>query len=71
MKDSDITHGKYRHHKGNEYNVLGVARHSETHEDLVVYVSTKDITEIWVRPKKMFCETVKTKEGDVQRFQKV
>lgn len=50
--------GRYRHHKGGAYEVIGVARHSETHEPLVVYRPLYDKTGWWVRPHAMFFETV-------------
>lgn len=46
--------GRYRHYKGGEYEVVGVARHSETHEALVVYRPLYDGTGWWVRPHAMF-----------------
>lgn len=51
MGDQDLR-GSYRHFKGGLYEVLGVARHSETEEELVVYSSASG--EWWVRPKEMF-----------------
>lgn len=68
--------GKYRHYKGKYYNVIGVATHSETLEELVVYRALYDDEKfgrnsLWVRPKKMFIESV-VKEGiEVPRFQYV
>jgi len=50
--------GRYRHHKGNEYEVLGAARHSETLEPLVVYRPLVGASGLWVRPHAMFFETV-------------
>lgn len=50
--------GRYRHYKGGEYEVLGVARHSETHEPLVVYRPLYGETGWWVRPHAMFFGTV-------------
>jgi hypothetical protein len=50
--------GKYRHYKGKIYEVLGVARHSETLEELVVYRALYGDNELWVRPVKMFLEEV-------------
>lgn len=50
--------GRYRHYKGNEYEVLGIARHSETLEPLVVYRALYGGQELWVRPATMFLETV-------------
>jgi hypothetical protein len=54
----DTPLGRYRHHKGGEYEVLGVARHSETHEALVVYRPLYNSTGWWVRPHAMFFEDV-------------
>ena len=50
--------GLYRHYKGGEYEVIGVARHSETHEPLVVYRPLYNTTGWWVRPHAMFFEVV-------------
>ena len=50
--------GCYRHYKGGEYEVLGVARHSETHEAQVVYRPLYNATGWWVRPHAMFVEHV-------------
>jgi hypothetical protein len=50
--------GRYRHYKGGEYDVIGVARHSETHELLVVYRPLYNQTGLWVRPYSMFFEQV-------------
>ncbi len=60
--------GRYRHYKGNEYTVLGVARHSETHEEIVVYRQEYGEHGLWVRPKEMFLETVQVDGQDVPRF---
>jgi hypothetical protein len=48
--------GRYRHYKGGLYDVLGVVRHSETLEALVLYRSLKDPSSLWVRPYGMFTE---------------
>ena len=61
--------GRYRHYKGNEYIVLGVARHSETDEELVVYRPDYGEQGLWVRPKEMFLETVEVDGKQVPRFQ--
>ncbi len=61
--------GKYKHYKGQEYEVIGVAKHSETKEELVVYKALYGSGELWVRPKKMFLETVKVDEKEVLRFE--
>lgn len=50
--------GCYRHYKGGRYEVIGVARHSETHEPLVVYRPLYGEGALWVRPYEMFIETV-------------
>ena len=50
--------GRYRHYKGGEYEVIGVARHSETHQPLVVYRPLYNETGWWVRPHAMFFEAV-------------
>lgn len=60
--------GRYRHYKGNEYVVIGVARHSETDEELVVYRPDYGEHGLWVRPKDMFLETVTVDGTDVPRF---
>jgi hypothetical protein len=63
--------GKYRHYKGNFYNVIGVAKHSETLEELVVYESLYANPEgkLWVRPKHMFIEEVEIGGKKVPRFE--
>ena len=61
--------GKYRHYKGKEYEVIGVAQHSETLEDLVVYKKLYDDESLWVRPLKMFLEEVQVNGKKVPRFQ--
>ena len=68
-KPSPIALGRYRHYKGNEYTVLGVARHSETRESLVVYRAEYGERGIWVRPVGMFRETVTVAGQTVPRFQ--
>lgn len=60
--------GRYRHFKGNEYEVVGVARHSETHEPLVVYRPLYGDGGLWVRPLGMFTETVTHEGREVPRF---
>ena len=61
--------GRYRHYKGNEYIVLGVARHSETDEELVVYRPDYGEQGLWVRPKEMFLEKVEVDGKQVPRFE--
>lgn len=63
--------GRYRHYKGGEYEVIGVARHSETLEPLVLYKPLYNDSGLWVRPYAMFFGSVEV-EGRVQaRFAKV
>jgi hypothetical protein len=60
--------GRYRHYKGHEYRVLGLARHSETLEPLVVYQALYDERGLWVRPAAMFIETVMVDGRSEPRF---
>ena len=64
----EIKLGKYRHYKGGEYEVLGVANHSETLERMVVYRALYGDGEIWVRPLSMWSETVVVDGVSVPRF---
>ena len=61
--------GIYRHYKGNEYEVLMVAKHSETEEEMVVYRALYGEYGIWVRPLAMFTEKVEVNGKTVDRFQ--
>ncbi len=65
--------GKYQHYKGGYYEVIGIARHSETLEELVTYRALYDSEEfgknaLWVRPKSMFLENVNIDGKNVPRF---
>jgi hypothetical protein len=65
--------GKYQHYKGKTYEVIGIARHSETLEELVVYRALYNSSEfgnnaLWARPMKMFEETVKIDGIEIPRF---
>ncbi|MWV16081.1 DUF1653 domain-containing protein [Pseudomonas sp. L-22-4S-12] len=60
--------GLYRHYKGPQYRVFGVARHSETEEDVVVYQALYGEFGLWVRPLEMFCGTVEVDGETVPRF---
>ena len=64
----DIRLGKYRHFKGNEYLVIGIAKHSETLEPMVVYQALYGDREIWVRPASMWNETVEKDGYNGPRF---
>lgn len=65
--------GLYKHYKGNIYEVIGIARHSETLEELVVYKATyqKEGENLWVRPKAMFLETIVLDGIEQKRFEKI
>ncbi len=63
----NIPKGIYKHFKGHIYKVIGTAKHSETLEEQVVYVSISDDNELWVRPANMFLDMV---ERDGKRFQR-
>ena len=62
--------GKYRHFKGGEYEVKGVATHSETGEELVVYIPLYGEGGLWVRPLDMFLETVESEGEARSRFER-
>lgn len=71
---SEIKLGKYRHFKGMTVDVIGVAKHSETLEDMVVYVHPDPIkgfgaNSMWVRPKEMFSETIERDGKKIKRFE--
>ena len=71
---SNIKLGRYRHFKGKEYEVIGIAHHSESLEELVVYRALYDSEEfgknaLWARPVEMFTETVERNGKDVKRFE--
>jgi hypothetical protein len=63
-----ILPGRYRHYKGNDYQVIGIARHSETEEELVVYRKLYGDGSLWVRPLTMFEENVVVDDRTVPRF---
>ena len=68
---STVQTGRYRHYKGKEYEVIGVARHSETEEEVVVYRTLYGDFDLWVRPLAMFTETVAVDGTERPRFQYV
>ena len=65
----DVQPGRYRHFKGGEYRVQGVARHSESGERLVVYTPLYGEGGLWVRPLAMFSETVRHQGRELPRFE--
>ncbi|GAA6146407.1 DUF1653 domain-containing protein [Thalassolituus maritimus] len=68
MTQAAINPGRYRHYKGQEYEVFGLVRHSETEEWLVHYRTLYGDFSHWVRPLTMFTEDVKTPDGPQPRF---
>ena len=65
----NIKNGIYRHYKGNLYEVIGIAKHSETLEEMVVYRALYGEGEIWVRPAKMWNEIIFVDNKQVKRFE--
>ncbi len=64
----EIKLGKYRHFKGMEYEVIALAKHSESQEDLVVYRALYGEGQVWVRPASMWNETVERDGKTYKRF---
>ena len=64
----EIKPGRYRHFKGKEYEVIGLARHSETQEEMVVYRALYGDFGLWVRPARMWNETVERDGKTFRRF---
>ena len=65
---NEVKPGKYRHYKGNEYEVLATAKHSETLEEMVVYRALYGNGDVWVRPAFMWNETVEKDGRKLPRF---
>ncbi len=65
----EIKKGKYRHFKGNEYMVIGTAKHSETTEEFVVYKALYGEGGLWIRPASMWNETVEKDGKTFRRFE--
>lgn len=68
-QNQNIPQGIYRHYKGNFYQVLHTAKHSETEESLVVYRCLYGEYDVWVRPLTMFTESVNINDKEVPRFE--
>lgn len=68
MQQNKVKPGRYRHFKGNEYQVLDIAKHSETGEELVIYRCLYGNYDLWARPVDMFCEQVEHEGKRVARF---
>jgi len=62
---------KYKHYKGTLYEIIALAKHSETLEELVVYQQIDDLSKVWARPLTMFEETIIIDDQEIKRFQKV
>lgn len=77
MKKNDVTCGIYQHYRtGSFYEVMGYARHSETHEEMIVYKALYHCSkfgdnQVWVRSKEMFIENVVYDGNYVPRFKKI
>lgn len=69
MSKINIPNGIYKHFKGHVYKVIGIAKHSETLEEQVIYVSISDDSDIWVRPANMFIDMVERDGNRFQRFE--
>ena len=70
---AELKLGKYEHYKGEQYEVIGLARHRETQEELVIYKALYESEEfennaLWARPKSMFLESVNIDGKDIPRF---
>ena len=61
----------YRHYKGNEYEIIGEATHTETEERLIIYKSLHEPYVIWARPYEMFFESVTIDGKEILRFKKI
>ncbi|MBL4581760.1 MAG: DUF1653 domain-containing protein [Gammaproteobacteria bacterium] len=69
LRRADFKKGKYRHFKGNEYEVLELAHHSETQEPMIVYRALYGERGLWVRPMDMFFEIIERDGKSLQRFE--
>lgn len=67
----ELAMGRYRHYKGGEYEIVGLARHSETLEPLVVYRPLYGRSGLWVRPFAMFVETIEVDGRRQPRFARI
>lgn len=63
-----LTLGKYEHYKGKQYEVIGIAKHSETLEEMVVYRALYRERGLWARPLEMFLEEVEVSGKKMPRF---
>lgn len=63
-----LTLGTYEHYKGNRYEVIGVGKHTETEEEMVVYKALYGEGQIWIRPLEMFVGTLEKDGATIPRF---
>ncbi|MEX0668636.1 MAG: DUF1653 domain-containing protein [Candidatus Saccharimonadales bacterium] len=68
LEAKNLKIGKYRHYSGKDYDVIGVCRHSETLEEMVVYKALYGEGDLWVRPLVMFMEDVEVSGSMQPRF---
>jgi hypothetical protein len=71
MFTDEVLPGRYEHYKGGSYEVLHLATHSETEEQLVVYRALYGDRGVWVRPLAMFAESVEVAGERVPRFRRI
>lgn len=67
----DYVGKSFKHYKGNIYKIVGEAVHSETLEEMIVYVDTSDNSKVWVRPKELFFENIIFEGREVPRFEAI
>ena len=69
-RKGDIVKGTYKHYKGGIYTVIGIAKHSETQEEMVIYQGQDE--QIWARPRAMFNEILVSSEwSEIERFKRI
>lgn len=66
---SEVKLGVYKHFKGNVYEVIGIARHSESLEELIIYRNVNNHMDMWARPKAMFLSKKEVDGKMIQRFE--
>lgn len=69
--DLKVSPGKYRHFKGQQYEVIDIVKHSETQEEMVLYKALYGEYGLWVRPLPMFAEIIERDGKQIARFEKI
>jgi cyclomaltodextrinase len=69
MSEKTLEMGTYRHYKGKEYELIGIAKNSETLEDFVIYRALYGDHQLWIRPKAMFFEQIQKDGKQFSRFE--